>query len=65
MADVTRTTKLSTLKAARRSRAGTEAVPARMVRSIRQSLRVEGYDVPERIIREAAERVLRMDRTRK
>ncbi len=63
MARVTGTTKLSVLKTAVRRQ--TDAVPARMVRSIQQSLRVEGYDVSERVVREAAERVVRVSPVRK
>lgn len=61
---ITGSTKLSTVKATPRPRSNVE-VPARMVRSIQQSLRVEGYDVPERVVREAAERVVRVERARK
>ncbi len=63
MARVTGKTKLIALKTAARPRTGD--VPARMVRSIQQSLRVEGYDLSERVVREMAERVLRASSTRK
>ncbi len=63
MSRVTGTTKLSALKTAVRRQ--TDAVPARMVRSIQQSLRVEGCEVSERVIREAAERILRVPPARK
>lgn len=44
---------------ARQSGAPVQDVPDRLVESIRQSLRVEGYDVPSNIARAAVERGLK------
>lgn len=52
---ITRETRLSELR-----ERGAHAVPDpdRLARSIRQSLRVEGYDVSEAMVREVCERVV-------
>ncbi len=54
---ITATTKIRDLRGERRPSGGV-AVSLRMLRSIRQSMRVEGYDVSEDVVRQAAEHVL-------
>jgi len=57
MAHVTSRTKLSELKARLRAATGRqENGAARLVRSVQQSLRVEGYEVPEEVLYAALRR---------
>ena len=53
MAHVTSRTKLSELKAKVRSTRSNQNGPARLVRSVQQSLRVEGYEVREEVLHAA------------
>jgi hypothetical protein len=57
MAQVTSRTKLSELKARVRSAGkSNQSGPARLVRSVQQSLRVEGYEVREEVLHSALRR---------
>jgi hypothetical protein len=60
---VTRKTKLSELRRLVRDRKPTEG-RARMIRSIQQSMRVEGYDVSAEVVAAAVDRVFGKSRSR-
>ena len=53
------TTRLSELRQWVNAPRSTADLDARLIRSIQQSLRVEGYDVAETNIRSSVERILR------
>ena len=59
---ITRTTKLSEVRRLLSDRKPTEG-RARMVRSIQQSMRVEGYDVSTEVVANAVDKVFRSRRT--
>ena len=60
MSTISRESRLSTLVASlRRDRDAVGLINPRLVRSIQQSLAVEGYDVPEDEVRRVGEQVTR------
>ena len=59
---ITRATKLSEVRRLLKDRKPTEG-RARMIRSIQQSMRVEGYDVSAEVVASAVDEVFRSRRT--